>query len=374
MNILYIYRMRQPVKYIYQYESWPNFTWDQTKIQVLLGNVRYLQGKLLGQLSAVGFSQQEDSLIRTLTENVVRSSEIEGVLLNYEQVHSSIARQLGLEFAGMVNSSRDIDGVVAMLLDATQNYQKKLDAKRLFGWHASLFPSGYSGIYKVDVGKYRKHEMQVVSGGVGRERVHYEAPLPNVLKKEMDQFLKWLNDDDNMDLTLKSAVAHFWFVVVHPFDDGNGRVARAISDYLLAKSDRSEKRFYSLSAQILAEKKEYYRVLALTQQNDADITEWLVWYLNCLMHALENSEQYVAKTLGKAEFWERIKDVEINERQRVMINKLLNGFDGKLKTSKWAKLAKCSEDTALRDIKDLVEKNILKQEDAGGRSTSYVLV
>jgi len=366
--------MRQPVKYIYQYESWPNFTWDQNKIQVILGNVRYLQGKLLGQLSAVGFSQQDESLIRTLTEDVVRSSEIEGVLLNYEQVRSSIARQLGLEFAGMVNSNRDIDGVVAMLLDATQNYKKKLDAKRLFGWHASLFPSGYSGIYKIDVGKYRKHEMQVVSGGIGREQVHYEAPLPNVLKKEMDRFLKWLNDENNMDLTLKSAIAHFWFVVIHPFDDGNGRVARAISDYLLAKSDCSEKRFYSLSAQILTEKKEYYRILELTQQNDADITEWLVWYLNCLKHALENSEKYVAKTLGKAEFWDRIKDVEVNERQRMMINKLLDGFEGKLKTSKWAKLAKCSEDTALRDIKDLVEKKILMQEEGGGRSTSYVLV
>lgn len=360
-------------KYIYQYKSWPSFTWDNSKIQVLLGNVRHLQGKIFGQLSALGFSLQDEALLKSLTEDVVRSSEIEGVALNYEQVRSSIARQLGLEFAGMVNSDRSIDGIVAMLLDATQNFKKALTAKRLFGWHASLFPTGFSGIYKIDVGKYRKHEMQVVSGGIGRERVHYEAPMPSVIKAEMDVFLKWLNAN-NIDLTLKSGIAHFWFVVIHPFDDGNGRIARALSDYLLAQSDNSEKRFYSLSAQILTEKKEYYRVLELTQQNDADITEWLVWYLNCLKHALENSENSIAKILNKTHFWDRIKDVPINERQRLMINKLLEGFDGKLKSSKWAKITKCSEDTALRDIKDLVSKSILKQEDAGGRSTSYTLV
>ena len=333
-----------------------------------------MQGKILGGLSALGFSMQGEALLKNLTEDVVRSSEIEGVALNYNQVRSSIARQLGLEVAGMVNSDRNVDSVVAMLLDATQNYQRKLDAKRLFGWHASLFPTGYSGLYKIDVGKYRKHEMQVVSGGLGQEQVHYEAPPPSAVKAEMNVFLKWLNTENNIDLTLKSAIAHFWFVVIHPFDDGNGRIARALSDYLLAKSDNTEKRFYSLSAQILVEKKDYYRILELTQQNDADITEWIVWYLNCLMHALENSERGIAQALSKTVFWEKIKDDTINERQRFMINKLLDGFEGKLKTSKWAKIAKCSEDTALRDIKDLLEKGILKQDDGGGRSTSYSLV
>lgn len=373
VNKVYIYRMHRFVKYIYQYESWPNFTWNSDKIQVLLGNVRHLQGKIFGQLSALGFSLQSETLLKNLTENVVRSSEIEGIFLNYEQVRSSIARQLGVEFAGMVNSDRNIDGVVVMLLDATQKFDQKLDTKRLFGWHAALFPTGFSGIYKIDVGKYRKHEMQVVSGGMGKERIHYEAPEPRAIKKEMALFLKWLNADNNIDLTLKSAIAHFWFVIIHPFDDGNGRIARAISDYLLAKSDGTEKRFYSLSSQILAEKKEYYRVLELTQQSDADITEWLVWYLNCLAHALQNSEASVAKSLCKANFWERIKDARINERQRLMIHKLLDGFEGKLQTSKWAKIAKCSEDTALRDIKELVSKGILEQEEGGGRSSSYKL-
>lgn len=371
---MYIYRMSRFVKYIYQYKSWPNFTWDPSRVQVLLGNVRHLQGKILGQLSALGFSLQNETALKNITEDVLCSSEIEGVTLNYKQVRSSVARQLGVEFAGMVNSSRDVDGVVAMLLDATQGFNEKLDAKRLFGWHAALFPTGFSGIYKIDVGKYRIHEMQVVSGPMGRERIHYEAPAPGCVKAEMVQFLKWLNANNNIDLTLKSAIAHLWFVVIHPFDDGNGRIARAISDYLLAKSDETKMRFYSLSSQILAEKKEYYRILELTQQNDADVTEWLVWYLNCLMHALQNSEASIAKSLSKANYWSRIKDVEINERERLMINKLLDGFEGKLQTSKWAKIAKCSADTALRDIKDLVSKGILRQEEGGGRSVSYRLV
>ena len=361
-------------KYIYQYSNWPNFTWDEKEILTLIGKVRHLQGKVFGQISSLGFSLQEETMLSTLTADVIKSSEIEGELLNYEQVRSSIARKLGLEYAGMVNSDRYIDGVVEMMLDATQNYTHALEGERLFGWQSALFPTGRSGMYKIETGCYRSGEMQVVSGPMGKEKVHFLAPSPAQVKFEMDKFLKWFNQETNIDKVLKSAIAHFWFIIIHPFDDGNGRIARAISDLMLARSDNSVQRFYSLSTQILKEKKVYYEVIQKVQFESGDITEWLRWFLNCLKRAIESTEKEVAKTLNKAEFWETHKFTELNSRQRLMLNKLLDGFEGKLKSSKWAKITKCSSDTALRDIKDLIQKGILKKEESGGRSTNYDLV
>lgn len=361
-------------KYIYQYDNWPQFTWNEKEIQVILGKVRHLQGKILGQMSALGFSLKEETILTTLTLDVLKSSEIEGEELNYEQVRSSIARRLGIEYAGMVYSDKDVEGVVEMMLDATQNYKKPLDDERLFGWHSALFPTGRSGMYKIDTGCYRSGEMQVVSGPMGKEKVHYQAPSPSQVKDEMDVFLNWFNNDTKIDLVLKAAIAHFWFIIIHPFDDGNGRIARAISDFLLARSDCSSQRFYSLSSQLLVERKVYYKILKKVQHSNGDITEWLDWFLNCLYRALINAEETTQKILKKSDFWDKHQETLLNSRQRLMLNKLSDGFDGKLKSSKWAKITKCSADTALRDIKDLIEKGILKQEESGGRSTNYELV
>ncbi len=363
------------VKYIYQYDNWPNFTWDESGIQSILGKVRHLQGKLLGQINALGFSIREETMLTTLTLDVLKSSEIEGEILNFEQVRSSIARRLGIDYAGINNSpDRNVEGVVEMMLDVTQNYREPLNEERLFAWHASLFPTGWSGMYKIEAGSYRKGEMQVVSGPMGKEKIHYQAPPPERVKAEMDEFIDWFNKENDLDNVIKSSIAHFRFVIIHPFDDGNGRIARAISDLLLARSDDSAQRFYSLSSQILAERKVYYDMLQKVQFNDGDITEWIDWYLNCLYRALKNTEQTISKVLHKADFWEKHKNTELNARQRLMLNKLLDGFTGKLKTSKWAKISKCSQDTALRDIKDLIDKGILRQEKSGGRSTNYELV
>jgi len=360
-------------KYIYQSESWPHFTWNEREIQVVLGKVRHLQGKLLGQMSVLGFSEKEETILSTLTLDVLKSSEIEGEQLNYEQVRSSIARRLGIEYAGMVYSDRNVEGVVEMMLDATQNYNQSLDEERLFGWHSALFPSGRSGMHKIDTGCYRTGEMQVVSGLMGKEKIHYQAPSPNVVKTEMDEFLNWFDYDSEIDLVLKAAIAHFWFIIIHPFDDGNGRIARTISDLLLARADDSSQRFYSLSSQILVERKVYYEILQKVQHSNGDITEWLLWFLNCLYKAIVSTEDTVQKILYKAEFWYKNKDTILNSRQRMMLNKLFDGFIGKLNTSKWAKISKCSQDTALRDIQDLIEKRILAKSEDGGRSTNYEL-
>lgn len=360
-------------KYIYQYSNWPHFTWDEEEIQALLGAVRHLQGKLLGQMSTVGFSMQEETTLATLTLDVLKSSEIEGEILNYDQVRSSIARRLGLEYAGMVYPDRNVEGVVEMMLDATQNYKQPLDNERLFGWHAALFPTGRSGMYKIDVAGYRNGEMQVVSGAMGKEKVHYQAPSPDQVEKEMAAFLEWFNTENKSDLVLKSAIAHFRFIIIHPFDDGNGRIARAISDLLLARSDDTTQRFYSLSGRILVERKAYYEVLQKTQFSDGNITEWLVWYLNCLYRALQTTEMAFQKVLQKTDFWDKHKETKLNTRQRLVLNKLLDGFEGKLTSSKWAKIVKSSQDTALRDINDLIEKGILRKEPGGGRSTNYEL-
>ncbi len=361
-------------KYIYHYNNWTQFTWQDKAINAVFGEVRNTQGKINGQMNALGFSAKEEAMLTTLTLDVVKSSEIEGELLNYDQVRSSIARRLGINTAGLVASNRHIEGVVEMMLDATQNYQKPLTHERLFGWHAALFPTGHSGPYKIEVGQYRTGEMQIVSGAMGKEKIHYEAVNAVLVKAEMDKFLIWFNSYENIDMVLKAAIAHFWFIIIHPFDDGNGRIARAITDMLLARADDSGERFYSMSSQILAERKRYYEVLQNVQHSTGDITEWLKWFLHCLKNALQETENTMQKILGKAEFWKLHEHTPINERQRVMLNKLLDGFDGKLQTLKWAKLTKCSTDTALRDIKDLVEKGILMTEKQIGRNANYKLV
>jgi Fic family protein len=361
-------------KYIYQHENWTNFYWNELEINALFGEVKLLQGKLLGQIGLLGFQSKEEKTLETLTLDVLKSSAIEGENLNYEQVRSSIARRLGINTAGLVPSARNVESVVELLLDATQNFQKPLDEERLFGWHAALFPTGYSGMYKIEVAKYRNEEMQVVSGVMGKEKVHYQAiPAKNV-KAEMDKFIEWINSDNNqIDNVLKSAIAHLWFVIIHPFDDGNGRIARAISDLLLARSENSSERFYSLSNQIHAEKKQYYEMLQKVQHSEKDITLWLAWFLNCLKNALIETEKTLHNIMQKTEFGEKNKDVEINERQRLIINKLFDDFFGNLTSSKWAKITKTSQDTAIRDIKDLINKGILTQSEAGGRSVHYQL-
>ena len=361
-------------KYIYQHKNWTDFTWDYSKIAVVLGEVRNLQGKLLGTMNALGFSLKSEAMLETLTLDIMKSSEIEGEKLNRKQVRSSIAKRLGLEVGGLEFIDRNVEGVVEMLLDATQNYTDNLSEDRLFSWHSALFPSGRSGMYKIEVGKYRSGEMQVVSGAIGHEKVHYEAVEMKNVKPEMDRFISWVNEKPKIDLVIKSAIAHLWFVTIHPFDDGNGRIARAISDMLLARSDGSPQRFYSMSNQILKERKKYYSALEKTQHGDSDITFWLNWFLNCLKNSLLNTDITLKSVFRKASFWERHKNTPLNERQRFIINKLFDNFYGKLTSSKWAKMTKISSDTALRDIKDLMEKGILKQDEAGGRSTNYELI
>ncbi len=360
-------------KYIYEYQNWPEFTWNDRKIAVTLGKVRHLQGKIFGQLTALGFSIKEETILATLTLDIIKSSEIEGEFLNQEQVRSSIAKRLGFEFAGVIHEDRNVEGIVEMMLDATQRFDKKLDHERIFGWHASLFPTGWSGMHRIDTGCYRNGEMQIVSDPMGKEKVHFQAPSSNVVEKEMNLFLNWLNSKSNIDGVIKAAIAHFWFIIIHPFDDGNGRIARAITDMLLARSEESSQRFYSLSNQILNEKNKYYEILQKVQHNSGDLTDWLDWFLNCMYRALENTEETLKRVLVKSEFWDKHKETILNSRQRLILNKLFDGFNGKLKSSKWAKVAKCSADTALRDIKDLIEKGILKQEESGGRSTNYEL-
>ena len=361
-------------KYIYQYENWTDFTWNEIEVNILFGEVRNLQGKISGQMNVLGFSSKEEATLNTLTLDVVKSSEIEGEQLNYDQVRSSIARRLGINNAGLIPSNRNIEGVVDMTLDATQHYTDPLTNERLFGWHAALFPTGYSGLYQIEVGRYRTGEMQIISGAMGKEKIHYEAVSAQDLQTEMNQFLVWINNNNLLDPVIKAAIAHFWFIIIHPFDDGNGRIARAIADMLLARAEKSTERFYSMSSQILAERKQYYEVLQKVQHSDGDITDWLVWFLNCLQKSLLQTTVTVQKILLKASFWNAHETTDLNQRQHLMLNKLLDGFEGKLKTSKWAKIAKCSPDTALRDIRDLIQKGILQQEKEGGRSTNYEMV
>ena len=361
-------------KYIYEYKNWTDFSWQDKVINVLFGEVRLMQGKIIGQMNALGFSAKEEATLTALTLDVVKSSEIEGESLNFDQVRSSIARRLGINTAGLIPSNRNIEGVVEMMLDATQRYTLPLTEKRLFGWHAALFPTGYSGPYLIEVGQYRTGEMQVVSGAMGKEKVHFEAVKPELVKTEMDKFLNWFNNENHLDPVLKAAIAHFWFIIIHPFDDGNGRIGRAITDMMLARAESSGERFYSMSSQILTERKLYYEVLQKVQHSSGDITEWIDWFLHCLKNAMLSTENTTQKIIRKAEFWKLHEHSPVNERQRLMLNKLFDDFEGKLQTLKWAKITKTSTDTALRDIKDLVEKGILKQTDEGGRSANYKLV
>ncbi len=341
-----------------------------------MSEARNLQGRLLGKMESLGFDLRNEALLNTLTLDVLKTSEIEGEYLDPDQVRSSIARKLGMEIAGSVESDRNVDGVVEMMLDATQDCFKPLTIERLFDWHAALFPTGRSGMYKIIVADWRKDTtgpMQVVSGALGKEKVHFQAPDSILIEKEMKQFLNWFNNNSKTDLVIKAAVAHLWFVTVHPFEDGNGRISRALSDMLLAQSDKSNQRFYSMSAQIRIERKQYYEILEKTQKGNLDITEWVKWFLNCLINALKSTDSTLRNVLFKAEFWTHHSKTLINERQKNILNKLLDGFDGKLTSSKWAKIAKCSKDTAIRDINDLVEKNILQRKAPGGRSTNYEL-
>jgi Fic family protein len=363
--------------YIHQLPDWPKFRWDQEALAAPLADIRHRQGRLLGRMESLGFSLQKEAELETLTLEVVKSSEIEGEKLPVDQVRSSIARRLGLETGGIVPIERDVEGVVEMMLDATQNFAKPLSDERLFAWHSALFPTGRSGMRKIIVGAWRNDAdgpMQVVSGPVGKEKVHYEAPAAPLLEQEMSAFLAWANDSaDKTDAVLRVAIAHLWFVTIHPFDDGSGRVARAIADWSLARSENSPQRFYSMSAQIGQERNDYYEILERTQKGTLDVTLWMEWFLGCLGRAFDGTEVTLAAVLRKARFWERHAGVTMNDRQRDILNRLLDGFTGKLTTTRWAKLTKTSHDTALRDIQALVDLGILKKDAAGGRSTSYSL-
>ncbi|MDB5141452.1 MAG: Fic family protein [Mucilaginibacter sp.] len=376
-NMGYIYRMGAENRYIYQLKGWPGFTWDAEKIVPVLGEVRHRQGRLLGQMHALGFKLQETAFLDTLTLDVTKSSEIEGELLNADQVRSSIARRLGIEMAGTVPVGRDVEGVVEMMLDATQRYEAELTEDRLFGWHAALFPTGRSGMHKITVGSWRTAAagpMQVVSGAMGREKVHFDAPDAVRLPEEMTAFLNWFNHDRQNDPVIKAAIAHVWLVTIHPFDDGNGRITRALTDLLLARADRSPQRFYSMSAQILREKATYYDLLESTQKGSLDITNWISWFLDCLFHAMDHTDDTLAGVFERNRFWEHHRETVLNDRQRQMIDQLLDGFFGNLTSTKWGKMTGSSPDTALRDIQDLIDKGILVKEAGGGRSTNYSLL
>lgn len=364
------------VRYIHQLPDWPRFRWNQETLSGPLAAVRYKQGRLLGRMEALGFSLRQEAELATLTLDVVKSSEIEGENLSAEQVQSSIARRLGMDIATAVPADRQVEGVVEMMLDATQNFDKPLTRERLFSWQAALFPTGRSGLRKITVGAWRKDAqgpMQVVSGPLGKERVHYEAPPAQNLDHEMSRFLRSVNKADDTDPVLRSALAHLWFVTIHPFDDGNGRIARAIADWLAAKSEQSAQRFYSMSAQIRQERSTYYEILERTQKGTLDITLWMEWFLDCLGRAFDRTETALATVLHKSRFWEQHSSTAIKERQRLILNRMLDGFEGKLTSSKWAKIAKCSHDTALRDIQYLIQQGILVKDTGGGRSTSYSL-
>jgi Fic family protein len=363
-------------KYIHQLPNWPKFHWDQMALASPLAAVRHRQGRFVGRMEALGFPLRSEAMLQTLTQDVVKSSEIEGEILDKDQVLSSIARRLGIEIGALTPADRDVEGIVEMVLDATQKYDQPLTGQRLFGWHAALFPTGRSGMHKIKVGAWRGDSsgpMQVVSGAVGKERVHYEAPPAAKLPHEMNAFLDWFEAKDDIDPVLKAAIAHLWFVTLHPFEDGNGRMARAIADMALTRSDHSPQRFYSMSAQIRHERNTYYYMLEATQKGELDITSWLEWFLACLNRAFDGAQNTLADVLRKAEFWKKHADAAFNGRQRDILNRLLDGFEGKLTSSKYAIIGKTSPDTALRDITDLVERGILTKDEGGGRSTSYSL-
>ena len=362
--------------YIWESAAWPALHWDDRSLSKLLARASREQGRLLGRMEGLGFDLRSEANLRALTEDVVKSSEIEGEHLAHDQVRSSIARRLGMDIGGLVPADRAVEGIVEMTLDATGNYDKPLHNERLFGWHAALFPAGRSGMRKINVAQWRDDDtgpMQVVSGPVGRERIHYEAPPATRVPAEMKKFLAWFRTPGETDPLLVAGLAHLWFVTIHPFDDGNGRIARAIADMALARAERVGQRFYSMSGQIRTDRKDYYAMLERVQKGTPDITPWQTWFLECLLRAMENSEGVLATVLAKARFWERFAKVPLNQRQIKVLNRLLDGFEGKLTSGKWAKIANCSQDTAYRDIIDLVERGALQKDASGGRSTSYSL-
>jgi Fic family protein len=363
--------------FIHQKRRWPHFEWDHETLLEQLARVRFKQGRIVGTMETMGFQLKNETTLRTLTLEILKSNEIEGGSLDDQQVKSSIARKLGMDMENAVPADRNVEGVVDMMMDATSNYEAPLDKERLFGWQASLFPGGRSGMDHVTTGKWRDNPdddpMQVVSGPMGKEQVHFQAPKAERLEAEMDGFLEWFNGEEAIDPVLKAGVAHFWFVTVHPFDDGNGRIARALTEMQLARADGSMQRFYSMSDQIRKEREDYYKVLERSQKSDLNITDWLTWFLECLERTLDSAEEGLNGVLKKARFWDKAAETPLNERQKQMLNKLLDDFEGKLTSSKWAKMNDCSQDTASRDIKDLMEKGLLKLGDAGGRSTHYLL-
>jgi len=364
--------------YVHHRSDWPEFYWDAHYVSPLLAEVRNQQGRLLGRVADWGFQLKEEASLESIISDVITSSKIEGEVLPVDQVRSSVARKLGLEYAGLVSVSRDVEGVVDMLLDATQNYEKPLTHDRLYGWQSALFPTGRSGLNEVQVGQYRVHgpesPMQVISGGFGRPRVHFEAPASELVPEEMSVFLAYVNKEDSgQDPVIRAAIAHLWLLTIHPFDDGNGRVARAVADMMLARADKSKYRFYSMSSAILESRKSYYKVLEQTQKDDLEITSWLIWFLEALQKSFSESEATLDRTFRKARFWQHHAETVLNDRQRVMLNKVLDGFNGHLTSSKWAKITKVSQDTAGRDINDLIEKKALRMAEKGGRSTHYLL-
>lgn len=363
--------------WIHEHKNWPNFTWDTEILACKLADIRHRQGLLLGRMQGLGVELKREASLHTLTNDVIKSSAIEGENLKPKEVYSSIARRLGIEVAGLTPTSRDVEGIVEMMLDATQQFSKSLTKNRLYDWHAALFPTGRSGMYKITVGDWRLFNagpMQVVSGPVGKEKIHFEAPSADRLEKEMQVFLKWFNNSDNIDPVIKAGIAHLWFITIHPFEDGNGRIARAIADMALARGDGMQYRFYSLSSQIEAERKHYYNQLEKQQRRTPDITDWLFWFFDCLGRAISNAETSLGNVLFKAKLWNIINQKPVNYRQRLIINLMLeDDFIGFMSTSKYAKLAKCSNDTALRDIQELKKRGVFIQNQGSGRSTSYRL-
>jgi Fic family protein len=365
--------------HIWQASDWPSWRYDLAALAQSLADVSRAQGLLMGRLADVGMALRDQASLSTLTEDVIKTSEIEGERLNVESVRASIARRLGVDIGALAPVDRHVEGVVDMVLDATANCDAAVTRDRLFGWHAALFPTGYSGLVRINVGGWRDDAtgpMQVVSGPLGRQRVHFEAPPADRLRSETDRFINWANSASNEPPLIKAGLAHLWFVTLHPFDDGNGRIARAVGDLFLARADGSPQRFYSLSAQIQQERKAYYDILERTQKQSLDVTEWLAWFLETLHRAVDQAQHTLDTVLAKTRFWQRwaaAGSAPLNERQVKLVNRLLDGLEGKLTSSKWAAIAKCSPDTALRDITDLLARGVLRRSDAGGRSTSYEL-
>ena len=362
--------------YIWQQTDWPTWSYDATTLSILLANAHQAQGRLLGKMQSLGFGVQQQTSLQVLTDDVLKTSEIEGEFLRPELVRSSVAKRLGIDIGGLSDSDRTVDGIVDIVMDATSNHAHDLSLDRLLSWHAALFPLGYSGIHKISAGQLRDDRlgpMQLISGAIGREKVHFEAPPASCLRSEITQFLNWFNASQSLDPYLKAGIAHLWFVTIHPFDDGNGRIGRAIADMALSRADQSRDRFYSLSSQIMKERQGYYLHLERSQKGSLDATEWLAWFLQCLINAIDSANSNLYSTLAKTQFWQHWQGVPFNERQIKLLNRLLDGFEGNLTNKKWSLIAKCSADTALRDITDLLDRGVLSRGSSSGRSTHYLI-